>query len=320
MGPIAAANSFVLLSFVDERASEARCSQVAANGFVESEVLDRADRLLKEHVGTIGDAYTLSVVSTAGNTCDVVRVQTSASDLVLRMPRVAWTSARISTEADILRRAWRANVNVPRVETVGHPTDWYPYNWLLQTYIPGRTVSPSAPEEVRRDLQVQRELLARADWPQAPPCARGTRIATEVNTARSRVRGWTGATNRQRLRLSRLLERASSLSPPAPVLVHGDLKPENVICSGSDHALIDFSLAGTGERWIDDASMLDFDFAWRGGVAAGLGLSDALDVVGVLAWAAVIALEIVTADDAWVRPDTLARNERRLERVMCELD
>ena len=129
------------------------------------------------------------------------------------------------------------------------------------------------------------------------------------------------ATDRQRRRLARLLERASSLPPPAPVVVHGDLKPENVICSGSNHALIDFSLAGTGgESWIDDASMLGFDFAWSGGVAAGLGLRDGLDVVGVLAWAAVIALEIVTADDEWVRPDTLDRNERRLERVMCELD
>jgi aminoglycoside phosphotransferase (APT) family kinase protein len=293
---------------------------VAVNGIAESDVLDRASRLLKEQVGVIGDAYTLSVVSTAGNTCDVVRVQTSASDFVLRMPRVPWTSARISTEAEILRRACRAKVNGPRVKMVGHPTDWYPYYWLLQTYIPGRTLTPDAPQEVRCDLQVQRELLARVEWPQAPPCARGRSIANEAMTARARLGRWIGATNRQRLRLARLLERASSLPPPAPVLVHGDLKPGNVICSGSNHALIDFSLAGIGERWIDDASMLGFDFAWSGGVAAGLGLRDAQDVVGVLAWATVIALEIVTTDDEWVRPDTLARNERRLERVMCELD
>lgn len=288
--------------------------------FADPEVLDRADRLLKGQVPSIGDSYSLSVVSTAGNTCDVVRVQSPASDLVVRMPRVPWTSARISTEATVLDKARVANVNAPRVVSVGHPNDWYPYYWLLLTYVPGSPLTPFAPEAVRAALNAQRALLAGIEWSKAPPCARGTSIQNEVATAADNLRRWPGATDRQRLRFLRLFERASSLPSQEPVLVHGDLKPENVISNGPANTLIDFSLAGTGDRWIDDASMLDFEFAWTGGVAAGLGLEDASDVIGVLAWAAVIALEIVTADDMWVRPDTLARNERRLERIMRELD
>jgi aminoglycoside phosphotransferase (APT) family kinase protein len=291
---------------------------VKASG--ESEVLERASRLLEEQAAAIGEPYALSLVSTAGTTCDIVRFQTSALDLVLRMPRVPWTSARISTEAELLRRACRENVRSPRVVMVGHPTDWYPYYWLLQTYIPGRALTPSASENVRAALQVQRELLARVEWPQAPPCARGTTIAHEASTARARVRRWSGVNSRERLQLSQLLERAASLSPPAPVLVHGDLKPENVICNGSGFAIIDFSLAGIGERWIDDASMLDFEFAWTGGISAGLKLMAVEDVIGVLGWATVIALGVLRADNEWVRPDTLARNGRRLERILRELE
>ena len=146
-----------------------------------------------------------------------------------------------------------------------------------------------------------------------------TSLTDKLAPAEDLLAKWPKATHHQRHLIGRLFKLASSLPPQEPVFVHGDLKPENVICQGLSITLIDFSLAGTGDRWIDDASMLDFEFAWSGGVAAGLGLDEAEDVVGVLAWAAVIALEIVTVDNAWVRPSTLVRNQRRLERIMREL-
>ena len=136
-------------------------------------LLERADRLLKRQARFLGTSYTLSVVSTAGNTCDVVRVRSTDMDLVVRMPRVPWTSMRIPTEAQVLREARRANISSPRVVMVGQPDEWYPHHWLLLTYIPGSPLTSSAPAAMRATLNAQRALLASIEWSEAPPCARG---------------------------------------------------------------------------------------------------------------------------------------------------
>jgi aminoglycoside phosphotransferase (APT) family kinase protein len=174
-------------------------------------------------------------------------------DLGLRLPRIDWAVGQIGKEHEWLPRlAPRLPTPVPEPVSLGEPGRGYPFPWLVYRWLDGTdAIADDRLEWCGLARQVAQFVLAlqAIDTTGAPPSgARGgplqavddvtrralaaldeeidVQAASAVWDAALAAEGWTGA----------------------PVWVHGDLLPGNVlVANGSLAGIIDWSAAGVGD-------------------------------------------------------------------------
>ncbi|MGY2892652.1 aminoglycoside phosphotransferase family protein [Deinococcus sp. UYEF24] len=177
--------------------------------------------------------------------------------LSVRLPRTGWAIAQVSKEHHWLPRL-APHLPLPISEPLvqGEPGEGYPYPWAVHRWLEGENLTAdnlSDPIQAARELARFVLALRRIPTvPESPIAGRGEPLATRDVGVREAVAA-----------LGELLDGKAALSAwetalaapewtGAPVWVHGDLLPGNLLFqSGRLSAVIDFGGLGVGDPACD---------------------------------------------------------------------
>jgi len=182
------------------------------------------------------------------------------SDLVVRMPKIAWALAQADRE-----RRWfpllapRLPLAVPQPVAEGRPGRGYPWAWSIYRWLPGTAAtleSLASPEAAARSLASFLIALHTVDTSGGPDAGaeglRGAPLARRDEATRLAL-----SQLEDDVDVPRALEvwqAALEAAPPAgaPVWFHGDLLPGNLLVTeGKLSAVIDWGGFGVGDPAVD---------------------------------------------------------------------
>lgn len=176
--------------------------------------------------------------------------------LTVRLPRVAGGVEDIEKEFEWLPRlAPLLPVRISTPVGLGKPTDEYPWPWSVQEWIEGSIAVAGSVEEpvgLAEELASFVRAFRRIELPDGPAAYRGGPLGlqdAETRKALALLEGWIDTET-----ALAAWESALAAEPPsAPVWVHGDLMPSNLLLSDDGHltAVIDFATAGLGDSACD---------------------------------------------------------------------
>ncbi len=220
--------------------------------------------------------------------------------LAVRLPRREVAAELILHEQQALPiLAARTTIPVPSPLAVGVPRGRMPWAWSVVPWFPGRPLL-AVPRPARSSIAAPLAAFLRAIHVPAPLGAprnpvRGVPLAARSDAVEGRLAG--GLVPRPD-ELWRVWEEA--LTAPgfsaAPVWLHGDLHPGNVVVTESDTggptlaAVVDFGDVTSGDPATDlAAAWLCFDGSGRRAFREGYGSDDAALWTRARGWAAVLA-------------------------------
>ncbi len=176
--------------------------------------------------------------------------------LTVRMPRVKGGVEDIEKEFDWLPRlAPLLPVRISTPVALGKPTDEYPWPWSVQEWIEGSVAlagEVSRPIELAEDLASFVRAFRRIELPGGPSAYRGGPLKSqdaETRNALVQLDGWIDTET-----ALAAWESALYAEPPAaPLWVHGDLMPSNLLLTNDGRlaAVIDLATAGVGDPACD---------------------------------------------------------------------
>jgi len=231
-------------------------------------------------------------VSSAGTDNALYRLGT---DLLVRLPRIDWAVDDVAKEQRWLPvLAPRLPVAIPEPMAMGEPGEGYPHPWSVYGWLEGSNPAVGSipdPTALATELAEFVTALQGIDVGGAPRSGRGGGLAERDGETRVAIAALDGTIDVEVLTAA--WERSLKVSPweRAPVWVHGDLAPGNLLCrEGRLGAVIDFGAMGLGDPAVD------LLVAWtllppigRDAYRAALGVDDATWRRG-RGWALSIAL------------------------------
>ena len=199
----------------------------------------------------------LRPVSSAGTDNAIYRL---GDALTVRLPRIGWATAQVEKEhhwLPLLAPHLPLPISEPLAQ--GEPGEGYPYPWAVHRWLEGENLnadSLSDPVQAARDLARFVLALRRSPTvPESPKAGRGEPLVTRDAGVREAIATITA--------LGELLDGRAALSAwetalaapewtSAPVWVHGDLLPGNLLFqAGRLSAVIDFGGLGVGDPACD---------------------------------------------------------------------
>lgn len=181
-------------------------------------------------------------------------------DLAMRLPRIGWAVEDVSKDHHWLPwLAPRLPLPVPAPLALGVPGEGYPFPWAVYRWLPGVEATLETvrdPHELARDLAGFITALRAAGASELPRAAPGSSRAGTLAGRDEGTRAAIGA-------CAGLLDVGAvtaaweaALSVPAwdgpPALIHGDLKPGNLLAAGGRlSAVIDFGCLTLGDPAVD---------------------------------------------------------------------
>lgn len=200
----------------------------------------------------------LSRVPSAGTDNAMYRL---GSDLVVRLPRIDWAVEAVRKEVEWLPRlAPHLPWPVPQPVALGKPAEIYPYPWSVYRWINGEEATL---RNVRDRHELARDLanfilalraipLPSADVQGAMTSNRGGRVAVVDEPARAAIAACEGLLDGAALTAAWEVALDAPVGREAPVWLHGDLKPGNLLASGGRlSAVIDFGGLAVGDPAVD---------------------------------------------------------------------
>ena len=177
-------------------------------------------------------------------------------DLVVRLPRIHWSTGQIDRDATWLPRlAPHLTVPIPQPVAIGEPGHGYPYRWAIHSWLPGTLAGPGTiadPVRFAEDLaQTVRQLRA-VPTAGAPPASNRARPVADYDEATRRAI----ASARHLVDADaalRIWEDALAAEPHdgPPVWVHGDLEGNCLVTDGRLGGLVDWGSACAGDPAVD---------------------------------------------------------------------
>ena len=146
-------------------------------------------------------------------------------------------------------------VAVPAPIAKGAPADGYPASWGVYSWLEGETPDVerlAEPETLARQIGELVRALHRVELPEAPLTARGSSLARWDEQTRAALAELAGTIDTAAATAA--WEKALEAPPwtGAPVWLHGDLMPANLIVRGSRLiGAIDWGLLGLGDPAVD---------------------------------------------------------------------
>ncbi|CAM5277570.1 aminoglycoside phosphotransferase family protein [Streptomyces badius] len=179
------------------------------------------------------------------------------ADKAVRLPRTEGSAADVATEHRWLPRlAERLPFPVPLPLAQGVPDEAFPRPWSVCTWLDGANPAPgdgsSSSDFLAADLAECVLALRRVDPAQAPPAYRSEPLASRDATTREALASLAGIVDAEVVAAA--WNEALSAPPfaAAPVWVHGDLQPGNVlVADGRLAAVIDFGCTGLADPAVD---------------------------------------------------------------------
>ncbi|MEW2066217.1 aminoglycoside phosphotransferase family protein [Streptomyces sp. NPDC007346] len=196
----------------------------------------------------------VKVVDASGTANAVYRL---GDDKVIRLPRTEGSAADVATEAHWLPRlAPQLPVPVPAPLAQGAPAEGFPWAWSVCTWLEGANPLPGegswAPDAFAADLAEFVLALRRIAPTDGPPAYRSEPLASRDVETRKVIAALGGVLDAEAA--GAVWDRA--LTAPAytgaPVWVHGDLQPGNVlVADGRLTGVIDFACMGLADPAVD---------------------------------------------------------------------
>jgi aminoglycoside phosphotransferase (APT) family kinase protein len=178
------------------------------------------------------------------------------NDMVERLPRIDWAVEGSRREREWLPRlAPLLPVAIPVLLAQGTPAEGYPWEWGVYEWLEGEnpTIDGIADSDsLARDVAQFVDALHRIDLTDGPPATRGVPLAMRDDPTRTAIAALRGLIDTE---ATTALWEAALQTPPwsrAPVWVHGDLAPGNLLLQGARlTAVIDFAGVGVGDPACD---------------------------------------------------------------------
>jgi aminoglycoside phosphotransferase (APT) family kinase protein len=177
------------------------------------------------------------------------------SDLSVRLPRIDWAADQPEKEeAWLPRLAPLLPVVVPVPLATGLPGEGYPWRWSISPWLEGRNPPLGAAESDALASDIAgfvREMRA-LKLADAPEASFGRPLATRDSAVREAIEALAGLVDKDAVTVSWETSLAARPWTAAPVWVHGDLMPGNLIVrQGRLRGVIDFSGTGVGDPACD---------------------------------------------------------------------
>src|SRR5262245_28166348 len=176
-------------------------------------------------------------------------------DRVVRLPRVGWAVGGLERELEWLPRlAPLMPVPIPVPLFAGAPGAGFPWLWAVYEWLPGENPSAGGADDsdafARDVVAFIRALHAIALA--GPDCRRGRPLSTQDEGTRKALAQLEGAIDMDGARAVWETSLAAPEWSEAPVWVHGDLLPGNLlVADGRLAAVLDFALVGRGDPACD---------------------------------------------------------------------
>ncbi|MFD8728236.1 MULTISPECIES: aminoglycoside phosphotransferase family protein [unclassified Streptomyces] len=196
----------------------------------------------------------VEVVDASGTANAIYRL---GDDKTVRLPRTESGAADVATEHHWLPRlAPQLPVPVPAPLAQGAPAENFPWAWSVRTWLEGANPAPGertwAPELFAADLGELVLALRRIDVTDAPPSYRAEPLASRDAGTRKVIAELDGVLDAGAA--AEAWDKALTTTPftGAPVWVHGDLQPGNVlVADGRLTGVIDFACMGLADPAVD---------------------------------------------------------------------
>lgn len=181
-------------------------------------------------------------------------------DKVVRLPRIHWAAGQPGWEQQWLPRlAPRVPLPIPVPLALGEPAAGYPFNWSIGPWLPGKSAAVAQPvdlADLATDLASFVVALHRIETTDGPPRpdrgGRGAPLAERHAEVRAALRDLGGLIDTT----AAAAAWESALAAPewegAPVWLHGDLQPGNLLVRrGRLAAVIDWGALAVGDPACD---------------------------------------------------------------------
>jgi aminoglycoside phosphotransferase (APT) family kinase protein len=243
-------------------------------------------------------------------------------ELVVRLPRIHRAVGGIETDFRWLPvLAPRLPVATPLPLARGAPTEGYPWDWGVYSWLEGENPIPDGagdPQSLAEDAARFVEAMHAIDPDGGPPARRGVPLEVQDERARASLIALRGTIDTDAATAA--WEEALAAPPwsGAPVWVHGDLLPGNLLLRGGRlTGVIDWAGVGVGDP------ACDLIIAWgllpaeaRGAFRERLGVDDATWARG-RGWALSLALIAVPYYED-TNPEFAATARRLLREALAD--
>ncbi|SDY53039.1 Predicted kinase, aminoglycoside phosphotransferase (APT) family [Modestobacter sp. DSM 44400] len=181
------------------------------------------------------------------------------SDLAVRLPRIGWAVADVGKEQRwLLRLAPHLPLPVPVPLAQGAPGEGYPWAWSVVRWLDGAEAAADRVGDLgvlATDLAGFVTALHRVEVcdpaPALPP-GRGVPLATRDDLTRSSIAALAGSVDTAAVTAAWEDALCAPAWDGAPVWVHGDLAPGNLLLTGGRlSAVIDFGALTIGDPAVD---------------------------------------------------------------------
>ena len=227
------------------------------NHKLHADEIDTGDDIARALIGTQFPQWahlSLSSIASTGTDNAIYRL---GDELGIRLPRIERAVDAVTKEhAWLPCLAGHLPVPVPEPVTLGQPGGGYPYPWLVFRWLDGADVlaAPVADwSQLAREVADFVAALERIDTVRAPPAGyRAGPLAPHANDTRAAIIGLGGVLDADRALT--IWDEAVAAEPwtGAPVWVHGDLLPGNILLQdGHLSGIIDWGATGVGDPACD---------------------------------------------------------------------
>lgn len=176
-------------------------------------------------------------------------------ELAVRLTRVPGWADGLQREWEWLPRlAAHLPLAIPQPVALGQPTSFYPHPWAIYRWLAGR---PYRPDLVHDEVQAAGELAhfvhcLRILPVQAAPRGGRQPLAEVDDETRAAIAVSAGLVDGEAARTAWGQALCAPVWDGAPVWIHGDLIPSNLLVQGGRlHAVIDFGSVGVGDPAMD---------------------------------------------------------------------
>ena len=176
--------------------------------------------------------------------------------MLVRLPRIHWAAEDVRKEQRWLPElAPHLPFEIPAPLALGEPADGYPWSWSVYRWIEGHPPETGAladPLGLAGDVAAFVAALQRIDTEGAPPAGRGVVLSQRDDETRRAIAQLQGQVDIEAV--SEAWSEGLAVAPwrRPPVWLHGDLKPDNLLCrAGRLAAVIDFGSLGVGDPAAD---------------------------------------------------------------------